>query len=363
MASQASRRSQQGFVLVVMALASVVIFGCLGLATDLGRMYIAKNEAQGYADAAALAGVLKLDGTSNGVTTAKNTATALTDKWNFATSSFSGTVVEVASSLQGPWTNATTPPNPATNYIYLRVTANAPIALYFMPLVSLFAGVSSPATTSTVNAVAVAQQVVQNTFNEGAFPFSPMAFDGPTGGNNTSAPWGFVAGQQYTMRYPASGGGSCTGDSGDSNHTSNGSSRGFWGDNSAAVISEQVQGDLQEESLTVGQALPGVGGAKTTVATDIVDRVDQDTDTTDDVYSTYVQNGGNGRRVVTMPIQSEVTGDVLGFGTFFLLDNNSYGHTGNSIWCAIYIGQANVADTSNPGASSTPGAYQVKLVQ
>jgi len=58
-----------------------------------------------------------------------------------------------------------------------------------------------------------------------------------------------------------------------------------------------------------------------------------------------------------------VTGAVLGFGTFFLLDDASYGHTGNSVWCAIYIGQANIENSGGQGASSTPGAYQVKLVQ
>jgi len=93
----------------------------------------------------------------------------------------------------------------------------------------------------------------------------------------------------------------------------------------------------------VGEVLPGVGGAKTTVATDLADRVDQDGDTTDDTYASYLANPAhNGRRVITMPIQSEVTGDVLGFGTFFLLDDASYGHTGNSVWCAIYIGQSNI---------------------
>ena len=64
-----------------------------------------------------------------------------------------------------------------------------------------------------------------------------------------------------------------------------------------------------------------------------------------------------------MPIQSEVDSTVLGFGTFFLLDDNAYGHTGNSDWCAIYLGSANVTDGSGSGASSTPGAYIVKLVQ
>jgi uncharacterized membrane protein len=33
---------------------AVVLFGMAGLAIDLGRMYITKNEAQSYADSAAL---------------------------------------------------------------------------------------------------------------------------------------------------------------------------------------------------------------------------------------------------------------------------------------------------------------------
>jgi hypothetical protein len=166
------------------------------------------------------------------------------------------------------------------------------------------------------------------------------------------------------MRYAANGKSECVGDDADSDHIKVGSARGFWGDNAASVIGRQVQGDLQEESLTVGQVLPGVGGAKTSVASDIVSRIDQDGDTTDDTYAAYLANPAhNGRRVVVMPIQSEVNGTVLGFGTFFLLDDGAYGHTGNSNWCAVFLGTANALDSWGPGASSTPGAYQVKLVQ
>jgi Flp pilus assembly protein TadG len=358
------RKRQRGFVLVLMAGAAVVLFACLGLAVDVGRMYIAKNEAQGFADAAALAGALKLDGTSAGVTAAKTAATGMADRWNFMTSTFSGTVVEVSTANTGPWTNATSPPSPATNYTYLRVTASAPVALYFVPVVTAFAG-GGASTSSTVNAVAVAGQVGQNTFNLGAFPFSPIAFDGATGGSQTAATnWGFVVGQQYTIRYAANGGSECVGDTADSNHIKIGSARGFWGDNSASVVSQQVEGDAQEASVTVGQPLPGVGGAKTTVADAIVSRIDQDLNTSADDYATYLAGPHNGRRVVTMPIQSEVDGTVLGFGTFFLMDDGSYGHSGNSDWCAIFLGQAYVNDNGGGGgANSTAGAYQVKLVQ
>jgi Flp pilus assembly protein TadG len=341
-------------------MAAVAVFCCMGLAVDLGRMYIVKNEAQSYADAASLAAALQLNGTSAGVTAAQTAATSLGDSWNLGTTSFTGTTVQVATSTAGPWVSAGSPPSPATNYIYAKVTANVTLPLYFIPVVS-------KSFSTTVQAAATAQQVAPTTWNEGAFPFAPLAFDGPTGGNNTTAPWGFVVGEQYTMRYPASGPTTCNPqDVMDTYHQSNGSNFGFWGDNSASVIAQQIKGDLQEESLTVGEVIPDVGGAKTSIQADLVDvggRIDQDTDTTDDDYATYLANGGNGRRVVVMPIQSEVDGTVLGFGTFFLLDNSSYGHTGNSSWCAVYIGSTVNDGAGGYSGSSTPGAYVVQLVQ
>jgi hypothetical protein len=244
------------------------------------------------------------------------------------------------------------------------VTATAPVSLYFVPVVTSFAG-GGANTSSTVNAAAVAGQVPQTTFRVGAFPFSPIAFDGATGGSQTSATnWGFVVGQQYTMRYASNGKSECAGDDADSNHVKIGSARGFWGSNSASTIGDEIQGIKQEEPISVGEVLPGVGGAKTTVATDVEGRIDQDLNTSTDSYATYMAGAHNGRRVVTMPIQSEVDNTILGFGTFFLMDDGAYGHTGNSNWCAIFLGQAYVNDNGGgAGASSTAGAYQVKLVQ
>ena len=347
-----------------MAVFAVVMAGFLGLAVDVGRMYIAKNEAQAYADAAAIAAALRLDGTAAGVTAAQAAASSVNNQWNFNTTAFTGTTVEVATALEGPWTSAGSPPSPATNYTYARVTASAAMALYFLPVVQGFTG-GSLTLTSTVKAQAVAAQLPQTTFHTGAFPFSPLAFDGATGGSNVSAPWGFVAGQQYTIRYESSGKTECAGDTADSNHIKIGSSRGYWGSSgSAATASAEVEGLTQEETLTVGQVLPGVGGAKTSIADAIEARVDQDGDTTDATYAAYIANPAeNGQRIVVMPIDSEVNGTVLGFGTFLLTAADSYDHEGSANWCAIYIGMANVANSTHSGASSTPGPYQVKLVQ
>jgi hypothetical protein len=248
------RKGERGYVLATMGVASVVVIGFLGLATDAGRMYISKNEAQAFADAGALAASLALDGTPGGVTRAQTAATSLGNQWNFATNAFSGTTVEVATSTNGPWTSASTPPIPATNYTYVRVTPNVTLPLYFAPVVTAFSG--SSVMTANIKAIAVAAQLPQTIFNTGAFPFSPIAFDGPNGGSHTTAPWGFVAGIQYTMRYAANGNSECAGDAVDSDHVKNGSARGFWGSNSASTAAAEVEGLTQEESLTVGEVLP-----------------------------------------------------------------------------------------------------------
>ncbi len=126
----------------------------------------------------------------------------------------------------------------------------------------------------------------------------------------------------------------------------------------------RLQGYSRKRASQLGEVLPGVGVAETAVdSCDRDTRVDQDGDTTDDTYALYLANPAhNGERVVYMPIQSEVDGTVLGFGTFLLLDGSQYDHTGNSNWCAIFIGTG-VPDSAGAGANSTAGVYQIKLVQ
>src|SRR5437867_1199364 len=48
--------NKKGFTLLACAVCAVALLGTAGLAVDVGRMYITKNEAQSYADAAAVSG-------------------------------------------------------------------------------------------------------------------------------------------------------------------------------------------------------------------------------------------------------------------------------------------------------------------
>src|SRR3954451_12768380 len=100
------RLNQKGFTLIASAACALMVFGMAGLAIDVGRMYITKNEAQSYADSAALYGALQLDGSSKGVDDAETAIAANVNKWNFATSSFSGTLIEYSANGISDWKTA-----------------------------------------------------------------------------------------------------------------------------------------------------------------------------------------------------------------------------------------------------------------
>src|SRR3954454_22228334 len=86
--------TKKGFTLIASVASASMIFGAAGLAIDIGRVYIAKNEAQSFADSAALFGALEIDGTSDGLTRAESAVTNNVQKWNFATTAFSGTTTK-----------------------------------------------------------------------------------------------------------------------------------------------------------------------------------------------------------------------------------------------------------------------------
>jgi len=77
-----------------MSVSMLLLLAVLGLAFDLGRVYIARNEAQIFADAAAMAAASKLDGTAAGIAQAHNAVEHLPGRWNLGTSEFKGIVVE-----------------------------------------------------------------------------------------------------------------------------------------------------------------------------------------------------------------------------------------------------------------------------
>src|SRR5262245_24641899 len=72
-------KNEHGTILVQFTVYLVAIFGFIGLALDGGRYLLLHNSLQDLADAAALAGATKLDGTSGAITRATAAAQAMAD--------------------------------------------------------------------------------------------------------------------------------------------------------------------------------------------------------------------------------------------------------------------------------------------
>jgi Flp pilus assembly protein TadG len=257
MREQANRRftyrGRRGYILVGSALSLPFLLGVSGLAIDIGRMYIAKNEAQAYVDSAAVAAAQQLDGTSAGITQAGTAASSDTGKWRFDTQSFSTVTTSFGTSVAGPFT--TTPPNPPTGYNYVQVVAAVNVPMY---LIRVLTG-----PTSTVAARAVAGRTSITTLPSGVFPFSPYtrSWTGTQNGgvaqpDNASDPYGYQVGDQYTLRWGAPGNKtSCGTDATNNNLSTNGKIRGYCCvSNSAASLRQAiVSGDT--DSVTTGQSI------------------------------------------------------------------------------------------------------------
>jgi hypothetical protein len=369
---------RRGFVLVTMALVAAGVFGVVGLAVDIGRMFIAKNEVQVYCDSAAVAAALVLDGTSTGLARAGSAVTASTNKWNFGTAGVSGPSVTFATSAAGPWIAS---PNPASGYSYAQVTASAPVQLYFLPLVtgqSIFA----------VTASAAAAQVPITSLSRGLAPYTAVST------NTTGPDFGLVSGNSYTIHWPTYNGNRhgcsqgapdscfnsppCPGDPSDSQWAvvSNWGSQyhGYWGSNSASEIAAEVMNTVQLAPLAIGDNLDSLltPGNKQSEAGYLDQRASQDTNTSDATPSAYLASAShNGRRLLPAAIVDPVDPThttVIGYGQFLLQANGSPSDyykkntNGNSPYCAMYVGPYNIG-SPDPGTGGSTGASSVRLIQ
>ena len=96
-----------------------VLLAMIGLAFDLGRVYIARNETQVFADAAAMTAAARLDGTPAGLTAARVDVAHLPMRWNLGTEDFRGVVIE----FSADGSNWEKDPKDATAVRFARVTA------------------------------------------------------------------------------------------------------------------------------------------------------------------------------------------------------------------------------------------------
>ncbi len=110
---------QRGFVLIAMSITMLLLLAVMGLAFDLGRVYIARNEAQVFTDAAAMSAASKLDGSSAGVAKARESVARLPMRWNLGTREFTGVIVE----FSPDGVNWESNPKDAKSLQQVRVTA------------------------------------------------------------------------------------------------------------------------------------------------------------------------------------------------------------------------------------------------
>jgi hypothetical protein len=117
-----SRKRQRGFVLIAMSVTLLLLIALIGMAFDLGRVYISRNEAQVYTDAAALTAVAKLDGSLPSVKEARERVRRLPGRWNLGTEEFKGVTVEFSTD-GSHWTDTPEKQPEAVGWLYARVTA------------------------------------------------------------------------------------------------------------------------------------------------------------------------------------------------------------------------------------------------
>ena len=106
---RARRDKQGGAVAIVVAIALIAMVGIVGLALDLGKLYVARAELQNAADACALAAVHSLNGATTRqleIAEAAGLTTALRHKVQFQNNAVSlrqNASIEFAERAEGPW--------------------------------------------------------------------------------------------------------------------------------------------------------------------------------------------------------------------------------------------------------------------
>jgi Flp pilus assembly protein TadG len=372
------RDSERGFTLMTTSLCLFVIISMMGLAVDLGRVYISRNEAQTFTDAAALAAATRLNGTSAGITAAQNEVDNNPNRWNFATSSFSGVTTEYTINRTTWYTSGTAPAGSK----FVRVTAPTnSVGIYFLRVLGLSSSMNVASTTT-------AGIQTPTTAPQGVFPFAPLAKD--VNGPN----YGYTEGQVLTLLWPSSVGSNgnvrmnnlCPIDQNlpslNAVQAGTTADRGYIQATSASAIAAAIEDDHMDYTVTVGQAVSRSGGVKSQdVNGSVADRVAQDSSSTgpslcmiatpDPVASAacWAQNKGiydsykanhdakPNRRVVVVPIISNATdATALGFVKVFLPKNQP--NNPNDAKCAMYIGPAD-----DPSGKDGSGTNIVRIIQ
>ncbi len=186
-----SKPSQQGAVIVTVALMLLFLLGFTGIALDFGRLFIVKTELQTAMDSCALAAAQELDGSSSAITRA--TAAGLTagnlNRVNFQTSpaGLADANVQFSDTLNGTYNRAISPAS--ARYVQCRQLKSG-IAPWILKAFTAFSGQSGYAASNAVAAAGVATLASAQTNC-----MLPVAMcKRPASERTSSKPWGFARG-------------------------------------------------------------------------------------------------------------------------------------------------------------------------
>jgi hypothetical protein len=331
------RVKRNGVALLAVACLLTLAMAIGGMLLDLSRVLSVRTALEAQLESAALAAVLELDGTPEGLARARVQAGVQTRNQPPSGEGQSGlgasTVrCEFAAAGEGPWE---TNPARAENVRMVRVTGLTPV-----PLTLVRAMVRDNA--SNVWAKATAEQRAQTTFHEGLFPYSPIApsSEGPH--------YGFTRGQQHTLRWAQrpslETGNVCRADASEQMIGYALAERdqpvGWIEMTGRTHIRQAVLWGAQTYVRRVGDAIRGMGGMRALEVSALTERVAQDTDYSSRTYAEYAARGlGNGRRIVAAPLHSpHPSRRIVQIGAFFLLPAGDYALEGDAPFCAEYIG-------------------------
>lgn len=157
----AALQKQQGVVAILVAMTIVIMVGMVGLAVDLGQLFVSKSELQNAADACALAGVnampAGLESSESAASTVAQRHKVLFQKSAVGGQNSTVTVEYSQTNVNGPYQDrfsfaATAKPN------YVKCTVNrSSIGTYFIQVLNALPGVSIG--QQTMSAMAIAKKI------------------------------------------------------------------------------------------------------------------------------------------------------------------------------------------------------------
>ena len=329
-----------------------VVLGVCGLAVDIGRMYVTKSEAQSFVDAAALNAALKLAVSPGAFANATTAATSTDKKWAFGNNTFTDVTTTYGRSRTDVFT--ATPPAAGSvpaDYTFVRVKVQVNLTMYLIG-----AAIGKP--TSSIAAQAMGGLEPLTSVHGGEFPFAPWSRKNASP-EDPNDPFGYRAGNQYTLRWKAPGNqSSCGTDEG--NVGTNQDFRGYCctGGSNAVSVTDIMSGG-GTVPVSIGDAFPPLIAPGQMNGIEVSDFINADSDRTSPNYTAYRGNNtGNNKRIVIVAVHDNMQ-TIVGFAAFFLLPASNYN---GQNWCGEYVGSFVLgAPVVLPGGGY--GIYRLQLFE